>query len=144
MAEIIFHHIANSNADNASNLCSNYGIDCDNADEGAEALQQIAMSSNQGYKNVMALLPEKDVIVEMFGNSNGNNMHNANGGCPRCEADKMIMNFRAANGSGGINGFYSANGNGSGYHMQNELMQTNTFIVVGIVALVLVAMHLKK
>jgi hypothetical protein len=141
MAEIIFHHIANANPGYASSLCSNYGFDCDNAEDGAEALQQISMGSNEGYKDVLSLLPEKDVIVEMFGSENKSSMHNANGNCPRCEADKMIENFKAANG-GGINSFYSANG--SGQQMQNMLMQTNTFIVLGIVASILVAVHLKN
>lgn len=137
MVDSIFTHIAYSNEMGASALCFDHGYDCQTAEDGAEALQEIAIESDQGWRQVMSLLPEKKIILEMFGKENNV--------CPHCQQDRMLMTMKAADGSssGGLNSFFSSQQSQSQAHAIH-LSQTNTILMVGIIALVLVACQLKK
>lgn len=64
----VYHYIAENNPDAANELCKKYGyFQINSLDELANCLQHIvATDGEKSLKEVMALHPDKDILIEIF------------------------------------------------------------------------------
>lgn len=152
----VFYHIASANPMQAQQLCNKYNYNCDNEEQAAGALCEIADMGDAELKEVMSIHPDKEILVALFSNNTDNFLPsrrfvNFNGdsdcGCGSCSGcgggrrvnlNDMFMRTNQADGS--ISSTTTAAPNSS----MIVGMQTNTLIFVGILSLIGVAIYLKN
>jgi hypothetical protein len=132
----VFYYIATNDEQAARDLCEKYGYECYDIDDVSAALMEISTSDDEGFKDVMSLHPEKNLLVEMFsGNKGFNSSHKeSNKGCKRCKLDGMLVHTNQADGTTATAAPVTAPVSQS--QTLTALLQTNTFLVIGIVAMI--------
>jgi hypothetical protein len=140
----VLQYIAFNNLDQAAALCNNYGIEVNSEDDVVAGLYQIAdQAGATGLKDILALHPDKEVIIENFGSSNkgGSCGSSCGGNCKACSLSNMLIKTNQATGqpaAAPVQTLPAPNNNLS------AMLQTNTLLVVGIVSLITVAFLLHK
>lgn len=130
-------YITESNPDAAAQLCQNHGMQPQSMDDIAQGLMIIIDDQgDSGLKNVLALHPDKDVIIENF--TSGNNYRNASGncGCGNCKLASMLVKTNQA--SGGTSTMAP-----QGFHNQQN-NNSNNLLIIGVIALTVIAVIIHK
>lgn len=135
-------YIAENNQVEVQQLCDNYQMPCETQEEAANSLVALAAMDNKTLKEVMEIHPDRDIIVELFGNGGSGgkgSFHNASGcGCDKCKKlDKMQHWIRQADGGTSTMG-------GSFPHDLFSGMPSNTLLILGIVGAFTLALVVAK
>lgn len=122
----IFEYIATNNTDQANNLCQQYGIQCNSINDVADGLCAIAESDPTGQDgawDVMDLHPDKNMILELYGNAP----------CSNCNLDQMMVRTPTMFSPQPLPRSYCADGtpNTTTFTMPS----TNTCLIVGAIVI---------
>lgn len=136
----ILEYIGNNNTDQAANLCYRYGIDCSNTDDVINGLYTIAdQGGAAGFRDILALHPDRDVIIENFNPSTGKTTCTG-GNCSQCgNLNRILVRTNQADGNSSSMAAAPVQHNNN----LSAMLQTNTLLVIGIVSLITVAFFLK-
>jgi hypothetical protein len=152
MSDVLYQRIAQLKPNEASQLCNEYGYNCQDVEEGAEVLEAIANDGDEGFKKVMALHPEKDVLIALFASEQNlpprryRNFSGDEGGCgcsscSGCTGRRIDLNdmfIQTNKASGGTSATTTAAPDSS----LIVSMQSNTIMMVGILALAAVGIYI--
>ncbi len=136
-------YIAAANPDQAAALCNSYGLDVQNQDDIVGGLYMIAeQDGTEGLKNIFAIHPDKEVIIENFNPSTGKTTCSG-GNCSGCGNLNKIL-VRTNQASGGASTAMAPAAPVQNNNNLSAMLQTNTLLVIGIVSLITVACFLHK
>jgi hypothetical protein len=134
----VFYYIAENNTDNSIALCNKYNLGCSFTDDIAAGLEHIANTGEEGFKEVMNLHPEKDVMIQLFSLKPKPVMAQATGVQP------VQKNSCGCGNSGGGNYMNAIGGNVFPQFQAMMMQQQNTLLMVGIIVLVGAAFYIKN
>ena len=139
----VIEYIVASKPNEAAQVCQQNGQNPGTENDLINGLYDIVDEQGpNGFKKVLSIHPDKDIILENFaGNNNSNDFfRNANGGgksdCENCKLAGMLIKTNQANG--GISTMMAA----SPY--QNYNNSKDNLLIIGIVSLVVIAVIIHK
>ena len=141
----VFKYVADSNPNGAVQIINSFGYDVtSNSDLGKSLSELVAEVGEPAFKKVMENHPDKDVILELYGNDNANSIEkNKECGCDSCQnkrRDMEHLNYLNATGSGK---FAEEKSNSSTTNTHLLANQTNVILVVSAL-FIATALILKK
>ncbi len=135
MAEELFKNIAYGNTDGALQFAYANGYQAESEDELADVLQDIAANGNENnFKQIMALHPDRDLIIEYFGQQQQYPFDKVACGANCANCDKRLNSMFVVTNQ--ADGGSSTMNPGNPFHNFSALMQTNTLLTIGIIGMV--------
>ncbi len=129
-----FQHIVDNNPGGAADLCRAYQLDVQNTDEVEQGLYIIVdQGGEQGLRDVLQLHPEKNMLLDMFGNSSEVCQDEK---CMGCRLNRMLI---ATNQADGARSAMQATPAPSNPHQLSVMLQTNTLLAIGIISFTIMA-----
>lgn len=132
-----FLHIAQNDPNRAAALCNRYGwMNCNSYEDIARGLFDICdQGGDQGTKEVMNLMPEKDLILHFFSKGDG--------ACPNCQhlnqMSHVATRFAGADGTA-TNGVAVQQQNANNSHALTTALENNKLMVFGFLTLVTIVL----
>lgn len=127
-----FYDIAKRNPQGAMSVISSFGYEIlDRSNLGQSLNELVANEGEPALIKVMDIHPDKDIILELFGNKQENDtfINNSNSpcGCGKCNKSARVEQFANASGNESVLSKSSSNDNSQSNIMAN---QTNIILVV--------------
>jgi len=127
----VFPLIAYANPNDANNICVQYGYDdCQSEDEVAASLQEISNEYGApALKQIMALHPDKEIILDLFKGS-----PQQLPGCTNCHRmDPALHQTNVISAANGQPSTMAPSSNNNQQQSYWQLVETNKLLVIGLV-----------